>query len=520
MTFPLKHEFIRIVRVPFVALLALLLVGCGLNQDPERLMIGGPFEFTSQDPARNGYVYTRMQVLETLLEVDREGRLLPGLATEWRVDEDGLAWHFRLREGVRFHDRRQMNAAAVVHSLEMSRLKPGVIGLAPIESIVAAGPYSVTISLSEPYSPLGAVLAHYTTGIVSPASFDGEGPGIQWLFGTGPYQLREYDPPHRVGVVRFDHYWGEPAIIPKAVYLTGHRAESRALQVMAGQTDIIYTLDPASLDLLRRRDDVRVHSDTIPRTIQVKLNSGHRFLADRDAREAISLALDRTGIANSIIRVPGSEANQLVPPSLADWHEPTLPPMREDLDRARQLLAGLGWTPGSDGVLRRGGERFRLQMVTYADRPELYVVGTAMQAQLRRVGIDIGMSIVNSSGIPAGHADGTLEMALVARNYGNISDPLGLFLTDYGDHGNGEWGAMGWHSEILPQLLHELKAESDPERYRATARRIATIMAEELPVIPVIFYTQQTAISARVQNFTFDPYERNYRISRMSFRPQ
>jgi peptide/nickel transport system substrate-binding protein len=515
---PLPNKPARTGFASFAVLLALLLAGCGLNQDPERLMIGGPFEFTSQDPARNGYVYTRMQVLETLLEVDREGRLLPGLAAEWRVDEDGLAWHFRLREGVRFHDRRQMTAAAVVNSLEMSRLKPGVIRLAPIVSIDETGPFSIAIRLSEPYSPLGAIVAHYTTGIVSPASFADGGPGIQWLFATGPYQVREYDPPHRIGVVRFEQYWGEPAIIPKAVYLTGHRAESRALQVMAGQTDIIYTLDPASLDLLRRRDDVQVHSDTIPRTIQIKLNSSHRFLADRDAREAISLALDRTGISNSIIRVPGSEANQLVPPSLADWHEPSLPPMKEDLDRARRLLAGLGWTPGPDGVLRRGGERFRLQMVTYADRPELYVVGTAIQAQLRRVGIDVGVSIVNSSGIPAGHVDGTLEMALVARNYGNISDPLGLFLTDYGDKGNGEWGAMGWHSELLPRLLQELKAESDPQRYREKARRVSTLMAEELPVIPVIFYTQQTAVSGRVQGFTFDPYERNYRISRMSFR--
>ena len=518
MTFPAKHKRSRARFAPFGFLLALFLAGCGLNQDPETLMVGGPFEFTSQDPARDGYVYTRMQVLETLLEVDRQGRLLPGLASSWRVSEDGLSWHFQLREGVRFHDRRRMNAAAVVNSLEMSQRKPGVIRLAPIESIVETGPYSIAINLREPYSPLGAVVAHYTTGIVSPASYAGEGPEIAWLQGTGPYKLRQYDPPHRIGVMRFDEYWGEPASIPKAVYLTGHRAESRALQVMAGQTDIIYTLDPASLDLLRRRDDVLVHSDTIPRTIQIKLNSGHPFLADRAAREAISLSLDRTGISNSIIRVPGSEANQLVPPSLADWHEPSLPPMKQDLDRARQLLAELGWIPGPDGILRRDGRKFSLRMVTYADRPELYVVGTAIQAQLRRVGIDISVSIVNSSGIPAGHVDGTLEMALVARNYGNISDPLGLFLTDYGDNGNGEWGAMGWHGEALPELLQQLKAETDVERYRETARRISNILAEELPVVPVIFYTQQTAISSRVQNFTFDPYERNYRISQMSFR--
>jgi len=282
-------------RLALTAVYLVLLMACGPNQDPDRLTLGGPFEFTSQDPARDGFLYTRMQVAETLVDVDEEGTLLPGLATGWEVSSDATEWAFTLRRGVHFHDGTAMDAETVAHSLRKARNKPGVITNTPIAEIQVTGSHEVTIIVERPYRLLPAVLAHFSSAILSPNSFTEEAQ-VPWMFGTGPYQVTFFDPPHRIEVTRFDDYWGERAHIDNAVYLTGHRAESRALQVMAEQTDIIYTLDPASLDLLSRQDHVRVFSDSIPRTVQIKLNAGHPFMADPEARRAMSLALDRTGI--------------------------------------------------------------------------------------------------------------------------------------------------------------------------------------------------------------------------------
>jgi len=496
--------------------LSLILIACGPNQRPDTLTLGGPFEFNTQDPSRDGFVYTRLQIAESLLEVDDTGRLLPGLAHDWSVSEDRLTWHFFLRPEVRFHDGLLMDAESVVNALYQARRKPGVINDPPIREIRAESALTVAIELERPYNPLGAVMAHFSSVILSPASYRDDA-YVRNMWGTGPYRVTDFDPPHSIGAARFEQYWGEAANIENVTYLTGHRAESRALQVMAGQTDIIYTLDPASLDLLQRREDVRVYSDFIPRTIQLKLNASHPLLGEREVRQAMSLALDRTGISERIIRVPGMEANQLVPPMLGDWHDPDLPVLKQDLEQARQLMLSIGWLPGADGILRRDGERFRLQLITYADRPELTVVATAIQAQLRAIGMDIGVSVVNSSVIPSSHLDGSLEMALVARNYGNVADPLGVMIADYGDGGSGEWGATGWYNAELPYLLEALQEEQDLIRYRDMARRISRILVAEMPVVPVLYYTQQTAVSARVQNFSFDPYERNYRVADMYF---
>jgi len=507
----------RRLRGALLAVVAVLLAGCAPGPDREVLTLGGPIEFTSQDPARDGFVYTRMQVAETLVEVDTAGRLLPGLATDWQVSADGLVWTFTLRPNVRFHDGTAMDAEAVVHSLRMALEKPGVVSSAPIIEVRVAGERAIRVTLATPYRLLPAVLAHFSSVVLAPASFTDQAQ-VGWMYGTGPYRVARFDPPHRLEVTRFDDYWGEPAHIASALYLTGHRAESRALQVMAGQTDIIYTLDPASLDLLNRQGHVRVYSDTIPRTLQIKLNAGHPALAERDARLALSLALDRSGIVGRVIRVPGTEANQLVPPFLADWHVAELPAIPHDPERARGLLAGLGWQTGSDSILVRDGQRFRLEMITYADRPELIVIATAVQAQWRNIGVELTVAVVNSSAVPRRHLDGTLETALVARNYGNVADPLGVFVADFGADGNGEWGAMGWHNAHIPVLLERLLATTDASVYRDGAQQVARILAAELPVIPLAFYTQQTAVTDRMVNFSFDPYERNYRIAEMRFR--
>ncbi|WP_127560460.1 ABC transporter substrate-binding protein [Saccharospirillum alexandrii] len=477
------------------------------------LTISAPFEFSSLDPTQHGYLFTRMQILETLVDVSADGTLEPGLASEWQVSDDGLTWAFKIRDGVVFHDGTPLNADQVVHSLNAALQKHGPFRQAPVNTVEAAGD-EVVVQLNQPYSPLPAVLANYSTAILATDAF-GEDGQVNTLIGTGPFTFVSASPPHKLSVQRFDDYWGQPAAIESAEYLTGHRSESRALQARTGQADIVFNLDPVSVTQLNRVPTVNVHSDLLPRTILMKVNSGHDFLNEPEARQALSLALDRTGISRAILRTPGAEANQLLPPSLANWHIDDLPPARQNKEEATALLQSLGWQPGDDGVLTRNGERFELTLITYADRPELTTVATAIQAQLADIGIDLNVSITNSSAIPAGHQDGSLELALLARNYGFIADPLGVLIADFAGESGGDWGAMNWQHPELLGLIESQQSERDVQQYAQTAQQIARILADEMPLIPVTYYTQQTAVNDRVSNFRFDPLERNYFLNEL-----
>ncbi|MDR9828729.1 ABC transporter substrate-binding protein [Vibrio sp. FNV 38] len=495
-------------------LLGWLLLGYQPIEEDQTLRIAGPFEFTSEDLSKDGFIYTRMQVAESLFEVSADGQLSPKLATAFHQSNDALTWHFPIRPGVEFHDGELLTAESVVFSLTQALKKPGVLHQLPIDNLYAQG-NNLVIELNEPYKPIVSVLGHFSAAILSPNSFNESGNVVN-IRGTGPYRVSLLAPPHKINVEKFESYWGEPPGIKEVHYLTGHRAESRALQAQSNQADLVYTLDPASLDLLQRADNLVIHSESIPRTVLIKLNNEHPFLNNIQTRRAISLALDRKGISEHVIRVPDSEAYQLFPPSISQWHLKTENITKRNLSDAKQLLADLDWKLNSDGILEREGEAFRLNLVTYADRPELTTIATAIQAQLREVGIDIQIIVDNSSSIPSRHHDNTLEMALIARNYGTISDPLALLVDDTMTHAGRDWGPMNWSSVELNNTLEAMMACEEQE-YFALAQQAAQYLADEMPMIPVVFYTQQVAINKRVKNFQFDPFENNYRVSEMYF---
>ena len=501
-----------------VSILAGLLAvtACSGPTSSNTVSISAAFEFTSLDPSKNGFIFSRMQVLETLLDVDENGLLIPALAKNWHINENAKMWTFDLRDDVHFHDGVLMDADAVVNSLLIAKSKHGALRSAPIDSIYAKDADTVVITLSRPYTLLGAVLANYANGILSPAAYNDDGQ-VSMLSGTGPYKVLQFAPPHKLVVERFDDYWGKKGSILYASYLTGHRAESRVLQARSGQVDIVFGLDPATLPSLQKADSLNLYSNPIPRTIVLKLNSGHRFLDDVQARKALSLAIDRTGIARGVLHTPGSEAIQTLPASMTNWYLQNLTPDTEAAAGSPEyLLASLGWKKNSQGMLEKDGELFKLTLITYADRPELITVATAIQAQWQVIGVTTKVEVTNSSVIPMRHQDGSLDAALIARNYGFIADPLGVMLSDFGSNG-GDWGAMNWNNDELSGNLLALEHTSDPAKYKKIAQRSAQIIYDERPVIPVSSYVQQTSVNKRIKGFRYDPFERSFYLNEMEF---
>ncbi|WP_221793176.1 ABC transporter substrate-binding protein [Oceanobacter mangrovi] len=505
------------------ATLLLLLGGCSREQPPSsnaELVISGPFEIVSQDPAEAGYIFTRMQVLETLVDVDPDGELQPGLASSWQHSADFRDWRFTIRPAVSFHNQTPLTSAAVANSLTIASHNPGPlsqIAISAIEADTTAADAVVHIRLEHPYRPLAAVLANYSTAILAPASYRADDQHVEQVIGTGPYQVDQLTMPHRLLTRRFDNYWGQQPAIASADYITGHRSETRALMLQNGQADIVYNLDPASVAMLQQQQHVRVSSVAIPRTIVIKLNNGHPLLQQLPMRQALSLALDREGIAAGILRVPEAAANQLFGPSLGQWFNPSIAAAERNLQQANQLLdqLGLDW-PGASRWRLYQGQPLTLEMITYANRPELISIATAIQAQWADIGVQLNVLVDNSSAVPAGHRNGTLQTALIARNLASVPDIFALLLNDFRTPDGSGWGPMGWSSSALSGLLTQMENTTDPAQLRQLAQQASSLLAQQLPLIPVSWYQQRTGVSKQLQGFRFDPWERSFGIADMS----
>jgi peptide/nickel transport system substrate-binding protein len=477
------------------------------------IAVVGPWEIAAADPAMTGYAFTRMEVAQTLVDAASDGRLTPGLATSWSVSENGLVWRFEMRTGVIFHDGTPMDAQAAANSLRIANGKPGVLRVAPILSIDADDAVTLVVRLREPFVILPALLASTEAQILAPASYAEAGEVTQ-VIGTGPYRIERFEPPQRMLLRRFERYWGPAPAVERTSYLAVARGETRALMAESGDAQIVFTLDPASRVRLARSRRVVVHTQPLPRVLGVKVNAGHPLMADRRAREALSLVINRTGIAKALLRDPQGAAKQMFPPAMAFWRDSDPPALSRNVGRAGELLAELGWTRGSDGVLVRDGRRFAMTLRTFPDRPELPLVAAAIQDQARAAGIELRVAIGNSSEVPSGHRDGSLELALVARTFALAPDPLATLAQDYGPDG-GDWGAMNWPDRRVADILAELLKENDSSRAAELRRRAVAILHEELPFIPVAWHTHTAAVARNVENFSIDPFERSYRISQM-----
>lgn len=481
----------------------------GQDQD-RRLRVAGPFEVHSLDPTADGEIFTRLQVTETLVTSDLQGELTPGLATAWTSSPDFTRWEFDLVDDATFHDGTPLTAEAAAAALRtVAAVEASPLADVPVAQISADGD-TVVVELTQPALTLPAVLTHYSTAILAPASYDATGQ-VTEVIGTGPYEIDSVELPASIETTRSDEWRGETPAVAGVSFQTVGRPEQRALMATSDQADVVFGLEPAGRQRVESSGAARMESSLQPRTILLKVNAAHPVLGDVRVRRALSLALDREAMADAVLREPELAATQLLPPSLAAW-QADVEPLTQDQDEATELLADAGWTPGADGTLQRDGQPLRLTLLTYPDRAELPALATAIQAALAEIGVDLAVEVTNSSEIPAGHADGSLELALIAKHFALVSDPLVDVATVFAPEG-ADWGVTGWNSPEVDAAIQQLLAGAsgtDAEEARATVVRTAQ---DELPLIPVAWYRMNAAVSEQVDGFVMDPLETTWRIT-------
>ncbi len=481
---------------------------------PAELRIAQPWEVKTLQLGESGFTFTRAGITETLVASLPDGRIAPGLAQSWSVSDDGLQWRFRLRDAV-FHDGTRLDAAAAKASFD--RLLPQSLYLkrAGIAAVHADG-QDLVLKLEKPFGPLLSYLVDNSAALLAPGAFDGEG-RVRAIIGTGPFKIGAAELPRSLALVRHEAYWGEKARVAAVRYDAVGNGDTRTNIAVAKDADIVFNLAAQGVGRAASAG-MTIERVIIPRTHILMLNCAKPQFAEAPVRRALSMALDREGIAAGIMRNKALAATQYLPPTLADWHFADLAPLRQDVTAANALLDAAGWPRGADGIRAKGGVRFAGTVRTFPNRPELPVIATAMQAQLRAIGFDLTISVGEAQAIFEAQKDGSLELGLSSRNLVIVPDPIGTIALDYAADSiaPGSTGTTGWRHERLRQEVARYLAEADDKR-RATARRaIAGIIHEELPIIPVTWYDQIVAVHPRVSGFVTDPLEQRYFLDRVT----
>ena len=341
-----------------------------------------------------------------------EGRL----ATRWTVSADGKSFEFELREGVKFHDGTDFDAAAVKFSLERTKaMNPfAQASFNLISEIAVVSPRVVRISLSEPYPAFLSILAQPQSAIVSPAAVarHGEQFAVNPV-GTGPFVFRARQADTNIVLDANPAYFRGAPKVDRLVYRIIPNASTRRLELENGGVDIIQqagqlaAIPSETIQALRNNRNVAIIE--VPSQIirQLEFNNKKTTgpFADIRVRRAVMHAIDYDGLLQGVF---GNTADRVYGPLTSNsWaFNPRIRDLAPKYDpaQARRLLAEAGVRPGS------------LTVPLYTFQGALWgAVATFVQANLADVGINVTIQQTEFPALRALHTSGNFDIALDGR---------------------------------------------------------------------------------------------------------
>lgn len=477
--------------------------------DDDVLRVVAPWEYDTADPLDTGYILTRLGIGETLVMVGADGRLTGGLAASWTVDADHTTWRFRIRDA-RFHDGTIVTAGIVAACLRRVQAKAETLSTIPFASIEPNGARELILRTRTPFAPMPSFLVDYAGVVLAPSSFDGAGRVVRPV-ATGPYRVTAIQGVKVLRTEAFAGHWGIKPAIGLVHYTGAPQGDTRANLAEAGDADLTFTLLPQAAERIEAGGRARILRAIGPRARMLTMNLALPQFSDVRVRRALSLAIDRAGIAGAVLRDPASAATQLLPPVMVGWHDAALPPLKRDVAEARRQLIEAGWQPGADGVMARDGQRLAFDVMVPSNRPEIPIMGQAIQSEFREVGVAIAVRPGPGSAIPGAARGGTLQAALLSRTYVNVPDPIGTILPDFASDAT-IWASTGYRSDEMRRLVADYIENFDEGDQASLRRGIVGLLQRDLPVIPVSWSQNNAAVSTRVAagSVVLDPFEMSY----------
>jgi peptide/nickel transport system substrate-binding protein len=448
---------------------------------------------------------------DSLLAWDKDLNIVPALAESYEAAPDATSYTFKLRQGVKFHDGREMTSADVKYSFEtaMAPPEPGVQVpfLQNIASVEAVDPSTVTITMTKSDPTIPGVIAWTRYTPIVPANSGAElGNWLSQGIGTGPFSLVNFAPNDSVVYTAFPDHWnaGVPCIKDLTLKVLSDPS-SRQAALRAGEIDGA-TL-PADLVVSMQSDDeleILSGLTAAPRVIQISTVTAGAPWNDTRVRQAISKVVDRQLIIDNVY---GGEAELTgaIPPGYGDWpltSDALAQLYAVDVEGAKALMAEAGVADG-----------FSVTLQAISDPREYTQIAEIVREQVAELNIQVEVQPLEIGQFAKNIGDGTYEWASTGR--GMRGDPSG-FVVDFrsGTANNVKWFGEGWKNDEIDALYDEGLSTSDNARRHEIYRRIQEIIAQEAAhvytVQPRKFQVVRKRVSGMYVAYTdFNPGLRN-----------
>ena len=477
-----------------------VLTACGSSSgDNKTLNVAVSADATSLDPNNYNDDFSEnamRQIYNTLVEKEPSGELRNALAKSIEQPDD-LTYIVKLREDVKFSNGEDLTVEDVIFSLKRvaeSSQYSYIFGNIDENSFVKQDENTLEFKLNKPDGSFLQALSHPGASILNQKHVEENKDDIsQNPMGTGPFVLESWNKLDSMTLVANENYWGDKPEIEKMVLKVIPEASQRLIELESGSVDVAYKVSPNDVGNFDGQDSLKLYNKLDNSTHFVGLNVEKEPFNNKQAREAMSYALDMKSIVNSVYMGQAELATTAVNPNFKYSMAKEVEPIGYDIEKAKALLEEAGIDFGKTIKIYVNEDQQRLD------------VATMMQAQLKEVGINLEVVKLEWGAFIDALKNGEHDMFIMSWSP-SVVDPHYELFQPFASENRGKGpNFMFYSNSELDSLLEEgIRLKDSPER-EAIYKKAQEIVNEEKPWIYICYGKNLVGAQSYVENFDVAP---------------
>ena len=476
---------------------AAVLVGCAPvqpasqqqeNTQNSTLKIGDPQFTAGIDPAKDweGWFTIRFGIGETLFRLTDDFNVEPWLASSYKKI-DNQTWEIHLKENITFSNGNPLNSDAVIASLQRLGENHKSAKIFKTATYTANDALTFTIHTEKSSPQFIHELVDPTTAIVDVTSTDK-------IIGTGPYEVTEFKPNDSISLTASTHYWNGNASIKEVHYQIIPDQKTLELAIKSKEIDGGVDLNDDVAESLKKDSSVQVYNLPSTRTYHLELNQSR--LQDKKVRQAILHAINKQELTQDFLKGHVTPSDSAFLDS-SIYSSGTFTNKQYQPEMTAKLLEEAGYkTKNAEGILVNSqNEPLQIVLKTYK-RLANEKIATALQQQLKKVGIDLKIDIQEKvDGLNQLDYDIALASAITLPT-GNPHYFLNATLSSEGAL-NYVKNSDSW----LDEKIAALAQEEDADTIRSDVAKIQDYAREEAVVDYIGFINLHGAMNNDIHHF-------------------
>jgi oligopeptide transport system substrate-binding protein len=464
----------------------------------------------SADMSSHTYV---MQIFSGLVRLDQDLNIVPDIAESWEESLDGKTYTFHLRQGVKFHNGRDVKAADFKYSWERACDPATGSGTAAtylgdivgakdmlagktgeISGVKVIDDYTLKVTIDAPRAYFLDKLAYPTAFVVDMVNVES---GQNWWRepdGTGPFKLREWTPSQRLILERNQIYYGEPAKLEQIIF---HFLAGVPMALYeTGQIDVTFVstsyIDQASDETNPLHQELAVTPELS--LYYIGFNTAQPPFDDVNVRRAFCLAVNKERIAEVILRDMVGVADGILPPGMPGYSE-ALEGLDYDVEKAKELITASRYEDFSNLP------PITLTFEGYGNSIPRYL-GAIIQEWQQNLGVEISVR--------------QLEPENFLYNLKQEKDDMFMlgWIADYPDphtfldilfYTGSENNIFEYSNLDLNALLDQAAIEQDKAVRLAMYRQAEQLVVDDAPCFPLFHGTNYILVKSYVKGYELSP---------------